>query len=149
MKNKKILYVAGILAFAGTGYVIYRYLKIISSYKKILSINEASKEITNATINVPNIDSSTYQQQDDDNISSGVTLGQNTQDAVMINGIVYYGDVNSGYYISNSNDGGYLYDANTGIMSNDTNSININIPDNSVKYGYFDFDQNVFVPINI
>jgi hypothetical protein len=144
MANKKILYVIGAIALGGSIYFTIRYIKIVKAYKRNLNQNDALQVIADATKNIPAISPNEQPTINDDNVNSGITLGQINEDAVMINGVIYIGDANSGYYISKDVDGGYTYDDNTGTMYSSNGTFVANIPASIVTYGTYDPIQDSF-----
>lgn len=144
MANKKLLYIIGGIALGGSIYFTIRYLKIVKAYKSNISQNNALQVISNATQDIPPIDPNQQPTVNDENINTGITLGQVSEDAVMINNIVYTGDANIGIYISSASDGAYTYDDNTGTMYSSNGTFVANIPSNIVTYGTYDPIQNSF-----
>lgn len=134
--------ILGGVAIAGIATITYLYFRIVSAYNSVQTPDQATSTLDNATANVPDINPADYQQQDDDQSSSGSTLGQNRDDAVEINGVDYVGSSDTGLYTSL--DGKYNYDDSTLTLDIGANQL-IPVDPSMVAYGYYDYDAQQFV----
>lgn len=143
ISKKTTLLILSAIAISAISYFTYLYYQIYLSYSTVLTPDEADAVLQTSTLDVPDINPSDYQQDDDNDTGSGVTLGQNRTDAVLLDGIVWMGDSNTGIY--NANDGsGDVYDDNAQqITYTDGSVAPINTAD--VTYGYYDNDNQIFV----